>query len=80
MSKPRTDKSARAALKVFVAMLSHVNAFVYPPQIGNAVQSAVERFVTVGETIADENPDIQPEMYEACHEARTAGQLRGRFD
>ncbi len=42
--------------------------------MGSAVQSAVERFVTVGETIADENPDIQPEMYDACHEARTAGE------
>lgn len=27
----------------------------------------------VGETIADENADIQPEMYDACHEARLAG-------
>lgn len=42
-------------------------------KVGSAVQSAVERFVTVGETIADENPDIQPEMYDACHEARSAG-------
>lgn len=42
-------------------------------QIGGAVQAAVERFVVVGETIADENPDIQPEMYDACHEARLAG-------
>uniref|UniRef100_A0A914WAU3 Alpha-catulin n=1 Tax=Plectus sambesii TaxID=2011161 RepID=A0A914WAU3_9BILA len=42
-------------------------------KVGTAVQAAVERFVTVGETIADENPDIQPEMYDACHEARTAG-------
>lgn len=42
-------------------------------KVGNAVQSAVERFVTVGETIADENPEIQPEMYDACSEARAAG-------
>ena len=42
-------------------------------QIGSAVQAAVERFVVVGETIADENPDVQPEMYDACHEARVAG-------
>lgn len=29
--------------------------------------------MAVGETIADENADIQPEMYDACHEARLAG-------
>lgn len=29
--------------------------------------------MVVGETIADENPDVQPEMYDACHEARVAG-------
>lgn len=34
---------------------------------------AVERFVTVGETIADDNPEIKQDMYEACKEARTAG-------
>uniref|UniRef100_A0A914HFZ8 Alpha-catulin n=1 Tax=Globodera rostochiensis TaxID=31243 RepID=A0A914HFZ8_GLORO len=42
-------------------------------KIGTAVEAAVERFVAVGETIADENPDIQPELYDACHEARLAG-------
>ncbi|VDO29234.1 unnamed protein product [Onchocerca flexuosa] len=42
-------------------------------KIGSAVEAAIERFVVVGETIADENPDIQPEMYDACHEARLAG-------
>lgn len=45
-------------------------------QIGTAVEAAVERFVAVGETIADENPDIQPELYDACHEARIAGCLK----
>lgn len=55
-TKAKTDKAARALMKV-----------------GSAVQSAVERFVAVGESIADENPDIQPEMYDACQEARTAG-------
>ena len=43
--------------------------------MGSAVEAAIERFVAVGETIADENPDIQPEMYDACHEARIAGQF-----
>ncbi|GMT28147.1 hypothetical protein PFISCL1PPCAC_19444, partial [Pristionchus fissidentatus] len=42
-------------------------------RVGTAVESAIERFVAVGETIADENPDVQPEMYDACHEARLAG-------
>ncbi|VDK43732.1 unnamed protein product [Anisakis simplex] len=42
-------------------------------KIGSAVEAAIERFVAVGETIADENADIQPEMYDACHEARLAG-------
>ncbi|WKX91722.1 hypothetical protein Q1695_010056 [Nippostrongylus brasiliensis] len=42
-------------------------------KVGSAVEAAIERFVAVGETIADENPDIQPEMYDACHEARLAG-------
>uniref|UniRef100_A0A0M3HP66 Alpha-catulin n=1 Tax=Ascaris lumbricoides TaxID=6252 RepID=A0A0M3HP66_ASCLU len=42
-------------------------------KVGSAVEAAIERFVAVGETIADENADIQPEMYDACHEARLAG-------
>uniref|UniRef100_A0A0K0FXY0 Alpha-catulin (inferred by orthology to a human protein) n=1 Tax=Strongyloides venezuelensis TaxID=75913 RepID=A0A0K0FXY0_STRVS len=42
-------------------------------KVGSAVEAAIERFVAVGETIADENPDIQPEMYDACREARYAG-------
>jgi len=42
-------------------------------RVGRAVQSAVERFVLVGETIADDNPDIKLDMYEACREARNAG-------
>lgn len=36
---------------------------------------AVERFVTVGETIADDNPEIKQDMYDACKEARTAGKI-----
>ncbi|OUC49544.1 hypothetical protein D917_05288 [Trichinella nativa] len=42
-------------------------------QVGFCVQAAVERFVTVGESIADEHVEIQPEMYDACQEARSAG-------
>ncbi|XP_028046681.2 alpha-catulin isoform X2 [Monomorium pharaonis] len=42
-------------------------------RVGQAVNLAVERFVTVGETIADDNPAIKQDMYEACKEARVAG-------
>lgn len=34
---------------------------------------AIERFVTVGETIADDNPEIKNDMYQACKDARSAG-------
>jgi len=47
--------------------------------VGQAVNLAVERFVTVGETIADDNPDIKQDMYEACKEARAAGE-RGIYE
>lgn len=43
-------------------------------RVGQAVNLAVERFVTVGETIADDNPEIKQTMYEACKEARIAGE------
>lgn len=43
-------------------------------RVGQAVNLAVERFVTVGETIADDNPDIKKDMYDACKEARAAGE------
>lgn len=36
---------------------------------------AVERFASVGEAIADDNPEIRNEMYDACKDARTAGAL-----
>ncbi|XP_050691907.1 alpha-catulin-like isoform X3 [Eriocheir sinensis] len=42
-------------------------------RVGQAVNVAVDRFVTVGETIADDNPEIKVDMYEACKEARAAG-------
>lgn len=44
-------------------------------RVGQAVNLAVERFVTVGEAIADENPEIRDDMSEACREARLAGQI-----
>ena len=42
-------------------------------RVGRAAPPAVERFVLVGETIADDNPDIKLDMYDACREARNAG-------
>nr|XP_022918020.1 alpha-catulin isoform X2 [Onthophagus taurus] len=42
-------------------------------RVGQAVNVAVERFVTVGETIADDYSEVREGMYEACKEARQAG-------
>ncbi|XP_044268903.1 alpha-catulin isoform X3 [Tribolium madens] len=42
-------------------------------RVGQAVNMAVERFVTVGEAIADDYPEVRQGMYEACKEARQAG-------
>ena len=44
-------------------------------QVGQVVNQAVGNFVSVGESIADENPEIKNEMCEACQEARQAGEL-----
>lgn len=49
-------------------------------RVGQAVNLAVERFVTVGETIADDNPEIKQDMYEACKEARVAGKCNNTCD
>ncbi|CAM1322062.1 CTNNAL1 (predicted) [Pycnogonum litorale] len=42
-------------------------------QVGHAVNVAVERFVSVGEAIADDSPEIKTDMYGACKDARSAG-------
>ncbi|GFN89566.1 alpha-catulin [Plakobranchus ocellatus] len=42
-------------------------------KVGQAVSSAVDRFVSVGQSIADENQDIKADMCLACHDARMAG-------
>lgn len=44
-------------------------------RVGQAVSMAVERFVTVGETIADDHSEVRQGMYEACKDARQAGKL-----
>jgi hypothetical protein len=46
------------------------NAFF---KVGEAVNMAVERFVLVGETIANDNSNINADMLEACKEARKSG-------
>ena len=43
-------------------------------RVGLAVQMAVDRFVSVGETIAEENREIEESMCEASKEARIAGE------
>lgn len=42
-------------------------------RVGQAVNLAVGRFVTVGEAIANENHELKEEMSVACIEARRAG-------
>uniref|UniRef100_H3AZG0 Catenin alpha like 1 n=1 Tax=Latimeria chalumnae TaxID=7897 RepID=H3AZG0_LATCH len=42
-------------------------------RVGQAVNLAVGRFVTVGEAIANENEELKEEMSIACNEARRAG-------
>jgi len=44
-------------------------------RVGQGVNLAIERFVTVGETIADDNPEIKADMYQECKEARAAGEF-----
>lgn len=43
-------------------------------RVGQAVHLAVEKFVAVGETIANDNYDIREDMTAACREARLAGE------
>uniref|UniRef100_K7FT44 Catenin alpha like 1 n=1 Tax=Pelodiscus sinensis TaxID=13735 RepID=K7FT44_PELSI len=43
-------------------------------RVGQAVNLAVERFVTVGEAIANENRELKEEMSIACTEAKRAGE------
>uniref|UniRef100_A0A8D8ZL97 Alpha-catulin n=1 Tax=Cacopsylla melanoneura TaxID=428564 RepID=A0A8D8ZL97_9HEMI len=43
-------------------------------RVGQAVNVAIERFVTVGESIADDNPEIKSDLYQACKDARVAGE------
>ncbi|KAG8194925.1 hypothetical protein JTE90_021386 [Oedothorax gibbosus] len=42
---------------------------------GQAVHLSIERFVTLGEALADDNSEIKVDMYEACRDARAAGSM-----
>ncbi|GFU16810.1 alpha-catulin [Trichonephila clavipes] len=46
-----------------------LNAIV---RCGQAVHLSIERFVTLGEAMADDNAEIKVDMYEACRDARAA--------
>ncbi|XP_054711604.1 alpha-catulin-like [Uloborus diversus] len=50
----------------------HLNAIV---RCGQAVHLSIERFVTLGEALADDNAEIKVDMYEACRDARAAGSM-----
>lgn len=45
--------------------------------VGHAVNLAIERFVTIGEIIAEDNLDIKSDILECCRNARDAGNLNG---
>jgi hypothetical protein len=48
-------------------------------RVGEAVHMAVERFVSVGESIGNENPEIKSDLIDACREARLAGEAIKRI-
>ncbi|XP_014245074.1 alpha-catulin isoform X5 [Cimex lectularius] len=42
-------------------------------RVGQGVNVAVDRFVTVGESIASDIPELRDDMFRACNDARAAG-------
>lgn len=50
----------------------HLRAIV---RAGQSVNFSVERFTLVGERIAEDNPEIRTEMFDACKDARASGSL-----
>ncbi|CAF0783629.1 unnamed protein product [Rotaria sordida] len=48
-------------------------------RVGEAVHMAVERFVSVGESIGNENPEIKSDLIDTCREARIAGEAIKRI-
>ncbi|XP_066144272.1 alpha-catulin isoform X3 [Euwallacea fornicatus] len=77
MSLPRSCLSSRAMNGKISSLIEHgsVGSFrsTAVARVGQGVNLAIERFVTVGETIADDYQEIRQGMYEACKEARQAG-------
>lgn len=43
------------------------------PKLAQALNMAVEQFITVGEKIAADNPDMEDLMMDACRNIRTVG-------
>ena len=41
-------------------------------RLGRSIALSVDMLATVGETIADENPEIRGDMLDACRDSRTA--------
>lgn len=79
-------KSIEATLVPLVTQISTLVNFKEKPRstnnekslqainrVGEAVHMAVERFVSVGESIASENVEIKTDLIEACREARNSG-------
>ncbi|CAF1529371.1 unnamed protein product [Adineta steineri] len=62
--KPRSSSSSAINEKTLQAI----------SRVGDAVHMAVERFVSVGESIANENSEIKSDLTDACREARSAGE------
>jgi hypothetical protein len=58
------------SLKLLQCTEKALNALI---RVGETVNLAVERFVLVGETIANENIEIRNDMLQACLEARQSG-------
>lgn len=44
-------------------------------RLGQFVNTSVERFASVGETIGNDNPEVKHDMYDACRDVKTAGKL-----
>lgn len=43
-------------------------------RVGESVHAAIQRFVSVGETIGNENPEIKSDLIDACRDVRSAGE------
>ncbi|XP_037950283.1 alpha-catulin isoform X2 [Teleopsis dalmanni] len=48
-------------------------------RIGQTINLSVEKFIAIGEVIAQNNPDIKPDLSESCKEALNAGKTIERI-